>query len=173
MRNMMWIVAVMMTAAAGWAQTTQPTTKPADKFDSAKSRTDQMLKRPGDVAKPLQPGESGAVDQTSGAGAVSPGAPTVKLMREGDYIRDRVGRLTRGADGQQWEFTFDADGKAMQDPPMVLIPNLMLLGMENAVTGNQRDLRFRVTGMVTEYRGRNYLLLEKVVVVPDVTQPLK
>jgi hypothetical protein len=25
-----------------------------------------------------------------------------------------------------------------------------------------------VSGMVTEYRGRNYILLEKVVVIPDI-----
>ena len=42
--------------------------------------------------------------------------------------------------------------------------------MENAVQGSNRDIRFRVTGMVTEYKGRNYILLDKVVVVPDVVQ---
>jgi hypothetical protein len=44
------------------------------------------------------------------------------------------------------------------------------MAMENAVNGSNRDLKFRITGMVTEYKGRNYILLEKVVVVPDVTQ---
>jgi hypothetical protein len=33
-------------------------------------------------------------------------------------------------------------------------------------------LHFRITGMVTEYKGRNYVLLDKVVVVPDSTQTL-
>jgi hypothetical protein len=42
------------------------------------------------------------------------------------------------------------------------------LALENAVSGASRDLRFRITGMVTEYHGRNYVLLEKVTVVPDV-----
>ena len=31
-------------------------------------------------------------------------------------------------------------------------------------------VRFRVTGMVTEYKGRNYILLEKVVSVQEQTQ---
>jgi hypothetical protein len=39
--------------------------------------------------------------------------------------------------------------------------------MEDAVKSTNRDLRFRVTGMLTEYRGRNYLLLEKVLVPPE------
>ncbi|MDB5319809.1 MAG: hypothetical protein JWN40_1440, partial [Phycisphaerales bacterium] len=74
------------------------------------------------------------------------------------------------ADGQTAELTFEADGKALKDPPMIILPNLKLMQMENAVAGNSRDLRFKVTGVVTEYKGRNYILLERVVVVPDVAQ---
>ncbi len=92
------------------------------------------------------------------------------MLREGSYLVDRVGRLNRTSDGSQAEFTFDSDGKTMKDPPVLILPNLKLMAMENAVTSANRDLRFRVTGMVTEYRGRNYVLLEKVVVVPDPTQ---
>ena len=68
------------------------------------------------------------------------------------------------------EFTFDSDGKTMKDPPLVVLPNLKLMAMENAVTGSSRDLRFRISGTVTEYKGRNYILLDKVVVVPDLDQ---
>ena len=91
----------------------------------------------------------------------------MSVMRQGSFVVDRTGRLTRSGDGQQYEFTFDADGKSMKDPPVVILPNLKLMAMENAVSGSNRDLRFRITGMVTEYRGRNYVLLEKVVVVPE------
>jgi hypothetical protein len=42
--------------------------------------------------------------------------------------------------------------------------------MENAIAGSSRDLRFRVSGVVTEYKGRNYVLLDQVVVVPDIDQ---
>ena len=42
--------------------------------------------------------------------------------------------------------------------------------MEEAVKGANKDLRFRISGMVTEYRGRNYVLLEKVVVMPEAVQ---
>jgi hypothetical protein len=58
----------------------------------------------------------------------------------------------------------------MKDPPLVVLPNLKLMAMENAVTGSSRDLRFRISGTVTEYKGRNYILLDKVVVVPDLDQ---
>jgi hypothetical protein len=105
------------------------------------------------------------------AGLSVPAAPVVTVLREGTFLVDRVGRLSRSKDGSQAEFAFDSDGTALQDPPVVIIPNLKLQQMEDAVGGNTiRDLRFRVSGMVTEYRGRNYILLEKVVVVPDILE---
>jgi hypothetical protein len=107
---------------------------------------------------------------TTGKNAIAPAAPQLNLVREGTYIPDRTGRLTHSADGQTAEFTFDADGKALKDPPMIILPNQKLKQMEDAVTGNSRDLRFRVTGVVTEYKGRNYILLERAVVIPDVAQ---
>ena len=63
--------------------------------------------------------------------------------------------------------TFEADGKALKDPPVVVLPNLKLQLMEDQIKQTNRDLKFRVTGMVTEYRGRNYVLLDKVVVVSE------
>ena len=92
------------------------------------------------------------------------------LKREGDYVNDRMGRLTKSADGQTMEFTFESDGRTMQDPPVIILPNLKLMSMEDAVNSGNRDLRFRVTGQVTEYKGRNYILLEKVSVVQEKAQ---
>jgi hypothetical protein len=132
---------------------------------------DSLLKPTTDAGKPLQPIQEGPVpDATTGKNAVAPMAPQLNLVREGSYIVDRTGRLTRSSTGQPPELTFDSDGKALQDPPMIILPNLMLMRMEKAVSDNARDLRFKVTGMVTEYNGRNYILLEKVVVVPAVAQ---
>jgi hypothetical protein len=132
----------------------------------------QML-RPanGPAMQPLQPILNPPVmDQTSGKMVVPNSAIPQNLKREGDYIRDRLGRLTKSADGSQTEFTFESDGRTMQDPPVIILPNLKLMAMENAVNSANRDLRFRITGPVTEYKGRNYILLEKVSVVQDTTQ---
>lgn len=153
------------------APTTEPTTAPAARSLTAEQMLSRMLKPTPSLARPLQPTVDGpAVDRGSGVGAVAPNAPTLAVLREGTYVVDRVGRLNRTSDGSQAEFTFDSDGKTMKDPPVLILPNLKLMAMENAVTSANRDLRFRVTGMVTEYRGHNYVLLEKVVVVPDPTQ---
>jgi hypothetical protein len=50
------------------------------------------------------------------------------------------------------------------------LPNLKLMIMEDVARGNTREPRFRVSGVVTEYRGRNYLLLEKVYVLTTPNQ---
>jgi hypothetical protein len=154
--------------------TTQPTTRPTGsgvQAVPAGQLLDSLLKPAASAGQPLQPIQEGPVpDVTTGKNAIAPAAPQLNLVREGTYIPDRTGRLTHSADGQTAEFTFDADGKALKDPPMIILPNQKLKQMEDAVTGNSRDLRFRVTGVVTEYKGRNYILLERAVVIPDVAQ---
>lgn len=170
------LLLVLLTATA-WcagdnaAPTTQPVTQPDNQSLSAEQMLHQMLQPLPSTAQPLQPGSrSTTVDKTSGNGALPPNAPPVTVMREGTFLVDRVGRLSRSNDGTQEEFIFESDGKTLKDPPVIILPNLKLMTMENAMVGANRDLRFRITGVVTEYRGRNYVLLDKVVVVPDITQ---
>lgn len=149
----------------------QTSTEPsgAEPVPTADQVLDRMLVAPAQTpVRPLQPvPDAGSVDRTTGAGALAPGAPSLNVLREGTFLVDRTGRLRRSGDGHNWELVFESDGRALQDPPMILLPNLKLMAMEAAVKNATRDVRFRVTGMVTEYNGRNYLLLEKVVVVPD------
>jgi hypothetical protein len=154
----------MAFAQAQAAPPPAPTTQP-----DAKTTLDNML-RPttADSARPLQPMTTPIpVDKTTGAAAVAPGAQPLNVLREGSYIVDRTGRLTRGADGQSWEFTLEADNQAMKDPPLVVLPNLKLMLMEDQIKETRRDLKFRVTGMITEYRGRNYVMFVKFIVLSD------
>jgi len=169
------VLCMQLTTALALAQATRPagaqgatpTTRPV----SANELLDSMLKPGPTAGQVLQPiPDPPRVDTSSGPAAVAPKAPAVPLVREGSYIVDRVGRLTKSADGQTVEFTFDSDGQAMKDPPMIILPNLNLMSMEDAVAAGSQDLRFRVTGLVTEYKGRNYILLDKVTVPPDAAQ---
>jgi hypothetical protein len=178
MRKPIWTFVLILPVLV-WAQTppaNTPATRPANRPPATRplppgELLDSLLKPPSAAGQPLQPITEGPLpDATSGKAAVAPNAPQLNVLREGTYVVDRVGRLTRSADGQTAEFTFEADGKALKDPPMIILPNLKLMQMENAVQGSSRDLKFRITGMVTEYKGRNYVLLEKAVVVPDVVQ---
>lgn len=164
------LITGVLVLAAGLAIAAPPTSQPSKPIP-ADQMLSNMLRPAPDSGKPLpNPNDPPAIDRKTGGGAIAPGAPAMTVMREGSYLVDRTGRVTRSADGQQQEFTFDSDGKALKDPPIVILPNLKLMAMETAVKGSTRDLRFRITGMVTEYNGRNYVLLEKVVVVPDAGQ---
>jgi hypothetical protein len=165
-----------LPAAPGQSKpATQPATRPAStpsRSLTADEMLSQMLRPPptGTGERVLQPPSDPPLpDKTGGKGAVIPNAPSVTVMREGTFLVDRTGRLTKSADGTA-EFSFEADGRALRDPPVVLVPSLKLVAMEEAVKGANKDLRFRISGMVTEYRGRNHVLLEKVVVMPEAVQ---
>jgi len=163
-----------LAAASAQAQTTQPVAPsgggPAA-APSADQVLNQMLRAPdADKSAELQPQLPPAA--SSAATAASGNSAAGAILREGTDIIDRVGRLQKTADGQQTQFVFDSDGRTLQDAPMTILPNLKLMSMENAVSEASHDLRFRITGTVTEYRGHNYILLEKVVVVQDRAQDL-
>src|SRR5438105_4486527 len=109
MKKSLWICLTVLMIEA-WpvptgAQTTRPATSSTSSVpsESAEQMMNQLLS-PGNSTKPLPPATSGAMlDSTSGKGAVAPGAPVMNVLREGTFIVNRVGRLTRSADGQQME----------------------------------------------------------------------
>jgi hypothetical protein len=129
-----------------------------------------LLDQESERQRSLEPDRfAGQVDRTSQSAAVGSSVRPQRLLREGAFVVDRTGRALRN-DAGDLEFVFQADGVASRDPaaavdpPMVLVPNLNLMALESALR-DEPLRRFRVTGRVTEYRGRNHLILEKVVVV--------
>lgn len=155
---------------------TQPATRPATQPESADAVLERLL-RPATRSADSPDGEralpaerfAGESNNATGraAAAVAPDAPRLPLVREGTYVIDRLGSVRQSVDGRGLELVFAADGEtpaAALDPPMLLAPNLHLMSVE-AAASEEPETRFRVTGRVSEYRGRNYLLLEKVVVV--------
>jgi pyruvate/2-oxoglutarate dehydrogenase complex dihydrolipoamide acyltransferase (E2) component len=158
------------TPATAPATAPAPASRPASQ-PSPDAVLGEMLKpRRTGTERELNPTEPPAVDKTTGPGSVAPRAPVLTVLREGTPIVNRVGRVNIGADGAPSEFVFESDGQALRDPPMLLIPNLRLVLMEDTARNNTREPRFRVSGVVTEYRGRNYLLLDKVTVTSQATQ---
>jgi cytoskeletal protein RodZ len=92
-----------------------------------------------------------------------PGPPaTAKrvLRREGTKLFDMAGTI--GRQGAQFVFTPD-DGSG----PLTLLENLLLQRVDYLQEGQAPDAaptRWKVSGTVTEYRGTNFLLLQRVVV---------
>jgi hypothetical protein len=165
------VVAVaIVLVVAGWAfSQSRPATRPAE-APNPDMMLRQLLSPARPSAKPLEPVIFPPEQDQTSKNAVAPKVESQNLVREGSWIPDRVGRLTRTPEGQV-EFTFEADALALKDPPMLILPNLNLMKMESMVKNSSRDLKFHVTGVVTEYNGRNYILLESVVQKQDDTVP--
>jgi hypothetical protein len=166
MRHVVALLTVV--AAVSAVARAQTTTRPAN--PTADEMFKQLLAPQRPSTPPLTPLPDAPQKDATTLKTVAPGGQQQNLVREGTRLFDRTGRLTKTAEGMT-ELTFDADGQGMKDPPMLILPNLNLMGMEKAVASASRDLKFRVTGLVTEYNGRNYILLDKFVVVSDVTTP--
>lgn len=96
--------------------------------------------------------------------AIQPAAH--KLLPDGSRIVDRPGRLT--SEGEYFTFSFESRGRGAPEMPIRLLPNRLLEDMEIASAGGTKHIVFVVSGEVTEYRGVNYLLVQKLLARPNV-----
>ncbi len=87
------------------------------------------------------------------------------LVREGKKLVNREGRVDRR--GERTYFIFDSG-----DPPMILLPNKKLQRMEDLCEYGEKPMRFRISGIVTQYRNRNYVTMTKMVVIPKMMEKL-
>ncbi|MHC4422853.1 MAG: hypothetical protein ACYS1E_19995 [Planctomycetota bacterium] len=82
---------------------------------------------------------------------------TQKLLPPGTVILWRRGWLVRG-NGGAWSFVFEADASGLVDPPMILLPCLLLEEMERHGQRGGSDPALLISGRVERYHARNYLL---------------
>jgi len=95
-----------------------------------------------------------------GPGPVRTSPPDV--IEEGKRIFSREGRLDMDPLGRSM-FAFNSG-----DKPMYLLENSWREYLENVTDHGARKVRWRVSGIITVYGGRNYLLLTKIVhVLPE------
>jgi hypothetical protein len=85
------------------------------------------------------------------------GAPQPGLLREGTVLLSRRGALRRTGDGA-FLFVFDADAEGLADPPMTLLPCLLLERMDRRLRQEEESAAVLLSGHVYTYHGRNYLL---------------
>ena len=77
-------------------------------------------------------------------------------MPDGSPLVERPGRLTSSPDG--WLFVFESDRPDYPEPPMALLLNMNTQLMVEALAQGPTGLVFLVSGEVTSFSGRNYLL---------------
>ncbi|MBX3374630.1 MAG: hypothetical protein KF817_12435 [Phycisphaeraceae bacterium] len=111
----------------------------------------------------------GQVPRRSSAASVDDGA-LAEPVPEGTRLVLRRGRVRRDQGGAM-TFVFDADATGRSDPPVTLLPCLMLERLE-ALTADRSDGRaILISGAIYAFGGRSFLL-PTMYRVPDEQTPL-
>ncbi len=107
------------------------------------------------------PAASGAAIRPASQSKASVESPV--RWKDGDVIIDRVGRLLLDPTEKKWFFAFEADGASLAEPPIILQPCKLLENMESLHHSSLESVQFRVSGQISRYQGRYYLLLRKML----------
>jgi len=127
------------------------------------------------VILPSEPGTVGEDPLSRSQGAIGHVTPEAQRLPEGYIVAAREAQVER--DGS-WYVLHLASVEGLPDaPPLRVLPNRRLAMLDTILTSEHRDLRLAVTGRVTEFQGRNYILLEdlkeaSIRTKPVVTEPL-
>jgi hypothetical protein len=79
-------------------------------------------------------------------------------LKQDSILADRTGFIKRS--GGRWIFEFDAIGRNTSNVTLELLPCQVLAKAEVRQGKRVGQFRFKVSGIVTKYRGRYYLLLQ-------------
>ena len=142
--------------------TTQPATRPAPSTrassnDVLSELMSEKIGRP--VQTPIAPLE------TSIAPSVAPSSGKPIAGGRTGMIVDRLVRIVPEETGAWYEAKFESDN-TLQDPPMRLMPCGFLEQVLSVLAERRRpaaEPSFRVSGAVTRYHGKSYLLLRAVL----------
>jgi hypothetical protein len=87
-----------------------------------------------------------------------------------DLVVDRIVRILPEPGGEWWQARFESDN-TLREPPLRILPGLRLewIKMSLEETGNT-DMRLRVSGDITYYKGKRYLMLRKVLRQRDLDE---
>ena len=127
----------------------------------------ELLKDPSPqpVTRPAQGSDEVTIPSVQ---PVDPKAKAPLIIREGDWVINRLGRFHSDPKGSPL-FVYEADGSALTEPPLILLPCRKLELMEQ-LAKQRPDAKFLITGEITAYHGRGYLLLRKVILHRDMGQ---
>lgn len=127
----------------------KPSDAPTNSLDQSNDAADRLEARLRDRIQNLPESADRAPTDT--------GVPAATL-REGTRLQNRRGAIVRDQNTGTWRFVFDAQGTDTVDPTMELLPCLLLERLERQAAVSDIPPSVLISGEVTSYRGRNYLL---------------
>jgi len=90
-------------------------------------------------------------------GSSADGDPS-RILHEGMRVQNRRGAIVRDQRSGTFRFVFDARGSSTNDPAMEILPCLMLARLELRVAESDLPPAVYISGEITSFRGRHYLL---------------
>ena len=112
---------------------------------------------------------SAAANANSGAATAPDGSSSAsELVREQTMLLSRRGQVTRTSSGA-WLFVFDADAQGLADPPMILMPCLLLEHLEQRVWRSGSNVPVLISGRAYVFDNRNYLLPTAFQIARELT----
>lgn len=166
------------------APTTKPATRPATmpattqatEDTTATTRPDETS--PEDIAEELlkeRPGKPVLIERKDNrpqeetpSVAPKPDQPLIETDRP-ELVVDRLVTVDRAGEGRWLEVNFVGDN-TLREPPLKLLPCKLLHRAEAIADQPLQTVTLRVSGKITKYKGRRYLLLRKVIRVRDMGQ---
>lgn len=152
-------------SATSASQPTGPVTMPA--ADTAQDIARNLAKAAGPLRHSSAPPSrgGGSIDAKAAASDESGARPaggtgagrSEKLLREDTNITNRRGKLMRDGSGG-WLFVFDADATGLADPPVRLLPCLLLEKIEEYARRLGNNSPALLSGPIYVHGGQNYLL---------------
>jgi hypothetical protein len=137
---------------------TDDKTKPESGQDIAIDDPNDVLTMPREVIEKLRLKRSVPSVLRSGKNAEQ---STQTARSTNSVLVDRAGFLVKQDDGRL-VFVPDALGRNVQNLTLNLLPCAVLELTELKQAAELERLRFKIAGIMTKYKGKNYLLLEKV-----------
>lgn len=129
---------------------------PPPKADAKPVATDAAV---ADVLGALQKAQvdKDVLDNRPVDNAQNTGTQLRPLLPDGAAIISRPARVVKM--GPRYDLVFESDDPNNPEPPLTMLPNLDMERMLKAVADNNYGQVFRVSGDVTQFEGRNYILV--------------
>ena len=129
-----------------------------------------LVDRPGE---PVLPISAEPYQQRGQTPSVAPAAADQDVFHpgRGNMVVDRIILLLPSQEGQWMEAVFESDNTG-HEPPLRVLPSTMLARAQRIAARTPMEaVRFHVSGQITEYKGRRYLFIRKLIEQRDLGGP--
>jgi hypothetical protein len=152
------------------SNTKNPTTNPADANEDVATTDLIGQMREKDLNKTVLVNTTPSRNITENQESVAPAGRKPFESGKKTLVVDRIVRIMQKDKQGWWEARFKSDN-TLREPPMRILPNKTFEKARTMTrTLGTRDLQLRISGMVTHYKGRRYLIIRKVLPERDMNQ---